>query len=227
MVSAAVNAQVSVGISSGLGHYQLKEVRSLQQLVTTSLPVPAKITADFPDYWFYEGHIKLQSNKLIGGLHVNFGSTGGRISYADYSGSYTGDQLLRYYSVLGSVGYRYALSAKRLIVTGSLHAGALMGKMELADQLIIGDLVYNESDTYVHTNAVVEPHIELGKEWKRVELFFNAGYQLTFKAGKAKLKSDKDQSLINTEGDPLQVRFDGYRIAFGIRYRLSSTPLKQ
>ncbi len=222
LISLTSTAQVSVGISSGLAHYQVKELRDLQQLASTSFPVPVQITDNFPDYWFYEVHLKKQFKKLDAGVQVGYGSTGGRISYADYSGSYTSDQLLQCYSMLASIGYRHSLPIENWTVSASLHTGILFGRMKLEDQLIIGDLTYNESDTYVNTNAVVEPHIEVAKALRSFELFFNAGYQLTLKGGKVKLKSDKEQTLTNSEGDPLQLRFDGYRIGLGIRYRFGS-----
>lgn len=226
LLSLTVSAQVNVGISGGLAHYQVKELRELQQLASTSFPVPVQITDDFPDYWFYEVHVQKQFNKINAGVQLRYGSTGGRISYADYSGIYTSDQLLRCYSLLASIGYRHSLPTENWIVSGSLHTGLLFGSMKLSDQLIIGDLTYNESDDYVNTNAVVEPQVEVAKVLGRIELFFNAGYQLTLKGGKVKLKSDKEQTLTNSEGDPLRLNFDGYRIGLGIRYRFGSAQPK-
>ena len=82
-----------VRVKSGWGTYGMYRMRQFQALVSENLRVNGRITEDYPAYFYYQLQL-LSQNKdgYIRGLLVDYASTGGRVAYADATGSYRFDQ---------------------------------------------------------------------------------------------------------------------------------------
>ena len=94
-------SQTKVQISALYSSFYLNDIRKSQQNRLNYLPFEAKIVDDFPPYWGIKGKLLFQINNTLNiGVTEFLTSTGGRISYQDYSGSFLFDQNL----ILNSLG---------------------------------------------------------------------------------------------------------------------------
>ena len=82
---------VSLSFGAGISSYDVSPIKEEFHGILSNYDFPAKITDDFPNYpnSYVEGLLDLRNFSL--GLFYNIVSSGGRIAYSDYSGSYTFD----------------------------------------------------------------------------------------------------------------------------------------
>src|SRR5258708_40338556 len=99
-------AQLQLTLNSGIGTYQMGDLKTLQDNVLKSMPVKAQVISSFPAYWFYELTATNVKGKFVMGGSISYGSSGGRLYYSDYSGSLWYDQLSSFYSVTTMLGTR-------------------------------------------------------------------------------------------------------------------------
>jgi hypothetical protein len=81
---------------NGWATYSMSQFKKYQDLVIENLLVDAKITDQYPSYFYQQFQILAENKQgYLRGLVLDFASTGGRIAYSDYSGSYRYDQKLK------------------------------------------------------------------------------------------------------------------------------------
>ncbi|MTI22917.1 hypothetical protein E1176_17930, partial [Fulvivirga sp. RKSG066] len=105
----------------------------------SSLDVPFKITDDFPGYIGYELTTKIPQANYSYGVNFAFRSTGGRISYSDYSGKYTIDNKVRAYECMGSIGTNL-YKIKKISFDLSGYLGIAYTDYQLSSAFQINDL---------------------------------------------------------------------------------------
>lgn len=140
LISLNAISQVGLEVSGSYNTYAQKDLKKLQTDVKNSLSFPAKATESFPAFFGFEGGIsKYFKNMKLGGF-VFYTTTGGRLSYADYSGVYVYDQDLEMLSV--------GLNVKSLVVNKERANFGLGVKLGLALTN------YNESERFELYNVV-------------------------------------------------------------------------
>jgi hypothetical protein len=85
--------ELVVGASIGYSTFSMGDLKELQNELLNQLPFDGKIVESFPGYLNYSINISLARPTLYYGIVLGRTSTGARISYSDYSGSYSLDQL--------------------------------------------------------------------------------------------------------------------------------------
>lgn len=88
--------------------FKMDELKSFQESLRKSLPVPAKNGASYPSFWGYEGHLDINIKRFQVGAFYGFNSTGSKLSYSDYSGMLYYDQEIQFRHF--GVGTHYNLS---------------------------------------------------------------------------------------------------------------------
>jgi len=80
----------SISFNMGLCYagYDINDYKSSFGTIPQQLDFPAKVTDNFPNVPYLSGEFLLEFKKLSFGLFYNNISTGGRIAYSDYSGTY-------------------------------------------------------------------------------------------------------------------------------------------
>ena len=107
---AYTQARISIGLMYNV--FNLKSLKNGQSAIIKELPFDAKVVENFPGYLGYKltSHIPINNHLSLGAIAM-FTSTGGRISYADYSGNYQLDQSL-YFGSFGPSLEGYAANGK-------------------------------------------------------------------------------------------------------------------
>lgn len=133
-----VSAQFSFEYSSGYGAYLQKgEIKDLlaEKLSTVQETLPnAKIVANFPNYFTYSFGMNYVYKKEEFGLTITRLSTGGKISYADYSGEYTNKLTLSATRIGTRYRYDYidslVFAKKRFILFGEISPGVIISSLK-------------------------------------------------------------------------------------------------
>ncbi|HLZ15981.1 MAG TPA: hypothetical protein VKQ08_03030 [Cyclobacteriaceae bacterium] len=191
-LSEPAKAQLTLSVNSGIGTYQMGDLKSYQQSALARWPVKGQVTSSFPAYWFFElaAANRMDNHLLLGGT-LSFGSTGGRMFYGDYSGSLSSNQLLSFSSWTVCLGKWASLLNDKLIVEGDIRPGIVVSRLELKNQTVIGATTNNVDVTYQSVNFTVQPTLSV-----------------SYRLGPAFLKAFGGYNF-NLVQDPLQQRGDG------------------
>lgn len=87
---------ISLEFGAGFINQDLDDLKNARDEALPSLPVNAQVTDDYPMNPVFKFSGFLGNNSFKYGLSLTHYSTGSRIHYADYSGSYTFDNILTY-----------------------------------------------------------------------------------------------------------------------------------
>lgn len=118
--------------------FKMDELKSFQESLRKTLPVPAKIGESYPSFWGYEGHLDVNIKRFQVGAFYGFNSTGSKLSYADYSGMLYYDQEIQFRQF--GVGTHYNLSPDSKVQPAFvLEVGAGFTDFKLRRYLSIGD----------------------------------------------------------------------------------------
>lgn len=221
LLSLCANAYAQVEISAGIGMgtFSMRELKDLQKQIQSGYPVDAKITEQFPAYVIYDASIsrKLKSNGFLG-IYYQYGSTGGRVHYEDFSGEIYSDQLL-HYSTLGlTIGQELALK-NNFSLRLDFHPGATFTRLEITDVTKVGNEGYRETYKFRSINATLQPTIELYKSWQQFGIRVFAGFHLAAYSGKLKYEENKEAYLTNGGNDPIVANWNGLRLGITGTYR--------
>lgn len=216
---------ISWSINAVYGSYQMKSMKDFQEElyndVVSSINVPFKITDNFPGFIGYEISAEKQlDNKLFVGFKLAMMSTGGRISYADYSGKYSIDNKLQNYEGRGVIGTTVHKS-KKLLLNISGHLGISLTNHELSSSLkLFNQTTQDYSYKFSSLNLVLAAGSEL-RYFVLKKIFINvqARYDVHL-SGKLNYKENSNAYLQNNEGNAVKSDWSGVRGGVGIGMKL-------
>lgn len=222
-VSLSARAQVCFSLWSGVATYGMDDMKRFQLEFNQALPIPGVIISSFPAYWYYEGQLQyqFQNNRL--GSSVSYGSSGGRVSYSDYSGKVLND--LRVEGTSTSVCYErlQPLSKNGTWSIGfGINVGWLFGKMKFDNLQQIGNNKATVVEYFTTGNMTLEPRVTLRKAIKAFEFLAVCGYNINAIKGNVIPKSYPDAILTNSSGDPAHLDFSGLRGGVGVTVRIGT-----
>lgn len=216
-LQAQAQARFSIEPRVGLGTYRMPQMKQLQQEIRRGINVPAKATEEFPVYFNYglivSYHLNEQ-NRIS--LVAETGSTGGRVTYADYSGNLTYDQLLQYKSFGSLFGREFGKEQIRFAI--GLESTILFSELRFKSDVEIYGEGYSEADEFKAIGVGLKPFIGIMVPYKRFESRFTAGY--LYNDNKPfYLKDDEDVVLMvnNEEAGP---DWSGLRLTISVGYTL-------
>jgi hypothetical protein len=203
-------------ITGGIASYQHADLRSYQQQIIGALGVDATITDEFPAYYTYGVGITFNRPKWTLSFELNHGSTGGRIYYADYSGSYVGTQMLTYNSasIMPSAIF---FNKSNWLITGGVGIKFIIHKLMIRDGLTIGNSSVAEGEDFAGANLGFQPQL-LGKKYIS-SVFVQASLGYEFQTP-AQPESDDGLFLADKFSKPVHLKGSGYRASVGIGVKL-------
>lgn len=206
------------------GGYSLTDMKSFQQELyedaRENLELPFDILYDFPAYLGYELHGTLSYEKSEFGIHLASRSTGGRISYGDYSGTYNVDSNLNGLEVAGLIGYKLNQSdASDVGIRANL--GVSFNSFDLASNIQLSEQPTNTDNLeFSSINALIGISMYFRVYFfKNVFLDAHLGYDLHI-PGNLKLSTNKDYFLTFNDGDEVVMDWSGIRAGLGIGIRI-------
>jgi hypothetical protein len=174
------NGQTTLSFRTGVASYAMADLKSLQQSQLSTVQVPAKIMSSFPSYYYFGLGLDNISRNLLSGLQLNFGSTGGRIYYSDYSGTFGSDQRLSYTSLSGVIGYFSGTPVSKFRIGVNLNLGVLMFTNATASYLNVNNYPsnYYVSSSSKGFNLFIQPNVSLQYSLGPFMFGTSAGYNV-------------------------------------------------
>ena len=217
--SARGYAQWEMSAGAGYGTFAMKDMHKFQELILTQSIVKPKVTDAFPGQVIYQAStIYTFRRGLFLGLSYQFGSTGGRVTYSDYSGSFYADQLLRYTQLSINLGQSMQVG-RNLSLRVDVQPGATFSKLHYKSLIKIGEAKVEESAKFHSINWIAEPTFTLLKQWGNWGARLSVGYHIDGYSGKLKVKGG-DAWLTNGY-DPVHADWNGLRTTLGVAVKLS------
>lgn len=187
-------------------------LKTFQQEFIQDLPeIPISINDNFPSNIGFTLGLKL--NQINTFFFLGYNSTGGKISYSDYSGVIRITQLLKAYTVGGE--YQVKLSKSNDGFSFGLRGFSMLSSLSLDNHTQISDNVTNEDIKFNSINL----GIGCGLIYEYPVSFFiikaSLGFDITF-GGVLKFKENNDFHLENDKGDKVKTNWSGLRTGLGI-----------
>ncbi len=206
-------------LHTGVSFVSMSDMKSLRQQKLSDFNVDFKVTDDFPAYWQHGFSATWLINpKFRTGFQLYTTSTGGRATYADYSGKVVFDQSLKFVGLL--LQGEYVLTKdRRYEIAGYTAVGQGVSWLETYYFEMIAENVKQERESYRSGNRVGELGF-VAKYFLNDLLFISTrcGFQLNI-PGK----------LIDSNGNSLYVysneataNWTGLKINAGVGIRLDN-----
>lgn len=204
------------GIRSGIGTYTMKDLKTLNNRISGSLPFDCKLVADFPPYFYYSPTILLGFHNFRVGLIYSFQSTGSRISAKDYSGEYLFDMKIKSGNPGIYIEYKLSSQGKFDIFLYSL-AGPSFSKLEIRELFTVSDTTLANHDyKFKAQNYFIEPGVNFQVPVQAFTFRIDLGYLLQF--GKKPLTGQNKSDMLYDPVKQVPVKCDwtGFRAGLSV-----------
>jgi hypothetical protein len=204
---------ISLGV--GFGSYSMTDIKKMNTIVVGEITLPVKVTDNFPPYLFYQFIISNQvSEKYSIGMAWAYHSTGFRLTYSDYSGEYTNDELANAISI-GAVLEFKLLSFNDFNFFVDVNPGLLFTSLTISEMTRIYDQSQTSKLDIQSTNFYIQPGLKITYPVSIFKLFLFSGYTLDL-TGDYHLKGNSDAKLVfpGTE-NIITSSWDGFRFCLG------------
>jgi hypothetical protein len=219
---ASARAQWSVGAEVFSGTFSMASIKKEQSL-SQNFHIPLKVVQNFPS----RAGINLKGyyavNELLhAGIHAGFISTGSRMTYSDYTGTFNRDLIVSGRSIGAGARMVMPFSSKFRFNFG-IQVGAIFNTASLRNQITLTqpDYTLDEKAKWRSVNMYEEVRATAGKWINRFLLEISAGYQ-TSSSGKMKL-SKKSGNTEASDNPDWVIEWDGFRIGAGVIVKLGKS----
>ena len=210
----------SISLNAVYGSYDMSDLRKFQneiyEDVSSDLSVPFRMLDEFPGYLGYELHFGVDLSKFQYGVQAAYRSTGGKISYSDYSGKYNIENHLNSIEFSAFAGIKpYEANKISILLTGS--AGISLTNHTLSSIFQITNTpVQDEEVEFSSINAVLAPGAKIQYLLhKNLFIDFSLRYDIHIQ-GKLNLKENDQAFLTDREGNPITANWSGLRAGIGV-----------
>lgn len=213
--------QVTVGYEQGLGLYAMDDLKELNERLLEQLAFDGQVSEDFPAYWHFKPYVKVTLDSVWEiGVNYRYQSTGSRVSYSDYSGSYQFDQLLKAHSFALTFGYKL-LSKDKFCVAVGTDMGVSLTALDFEENLVLDNEEYqDESYSFTGASLFIEPNAVLSVPIiHQLALSLHLGYYLQLYSDKMSFVDNDEAYLqqINTD-KPINPNWSGLRCGLSASY---------
>ena len=217
--SSSFAQKFEIGLQAGYGSFDMSELSNLQNGIASDAQFSGvKNTDIFPSYFNFGALVNYQISKNSWiKTHVRYESTGARAAYADYSGSFTYDQLVD--QTVISLGYRIfsASKSEESLIKPFLEMSAGVGfaKLTLEQNLEIGNSSEQLNLNLKEQTFFFEPGIGLRFTFGSLSLEPYLNYlQNVYQTGLA-LANNSDAKLMDGS-DEVNTQWSGYRTGINL-----------
>ena len=203
----------------GVGTYSMKSQKLLQQDFNNNSRIPFRAVHSFPPFMTFGGSFGVKiSERASLGLWAEYASTGGRLSYKDYSGYAKIDQVLNSFQIGPFAQYRINKSIDWPIYI-TMHSSLARTNQKLSSEVEVGSAFEKENYTLKSINYGLRPGIMLARDLKPFTFQLGIGAELQFH-GDMDVKSNDNLIFTTSDGEKLVSQWDGLRLTLGIGFKL-------
>ncbi len=205
-----ISAIVEINYNT-LSHSNLRDFQ--QELSDDIDEVNLRINDDFGANIGYSVGIKVED--IDTQFFISYNSTGGKISYSDFSGIIRLTQLLKAYTLGGEYQFKLSNDNSKEIFYFGARGFVNYSNLDLESYSNISDNVSRESIGFNSIDIGVGLRLFYDIPISVVKLRLNLGYDLMI-GGDLKFKEDNDFSLEDNQGDRVKTGWSGFRSGIGI-----------
>jgi len=215
IVFNANSQDINVEINGGYGFYELDDVKSLQQSMLESTPIPnLKSVEKFPNgiYPSISVNYLLDPKNSFGITFLRY-TTGGRNHLTDYSGEYKIDMILNGYG-FGAKYQRTAYLQNKFAFILQLEAGVIFSELDMDEKLTIYEEVMSSDHIILESAGIyIEPMVKFSYNFiDDFSLQFSGGYDVNLLG---KMKADGEETTLVSN-------WSGLRLMLGVSYTFKS-----
>ena len=172
--------EINFGLQVGYGNYKMTSLQNLTQSLAAPLPShEAAIISEYPPnvYLQAEANLTFIDNKFSIGMVASVNSTGSRVHYSDYSGSYRFDAMLSDYT-LGSIFKARLFRFSKIDIKAYSEFGFSSTTLTIEEYFQIDSEIYGRRQSYDSSPAYLEPGLRANYSFGAFELGISAGYAI-------------------------------------------------
>ena len=218
LVTFPLCAQHWIG-SAGLnyGSYSMKSLKKVQQSLLSS-NIPLEVVESFPSRAGFEINLLRTFDNVSLGAGFSQASTGGRVSYADYSGSISHDIIAT--NKMISIQVEYAVLQKDTWeLFFAMRNGVAMSTMTYRSALTLGSDTEEINNKFKAMNFALGPGLGARFFYRNFFLHPEAKYEIHVVKGDLTYTEDSDVELM-VDGNKVQMDWDGIRLSISLGYRI-------
>lgn len=212
--TSAVAQTTGFSVWTGVGTFQMSSQVEFQQALESvaGLPVDLEPVYSFPPYWLFgAGLVAKVSERSAIGFWYEYTSTGGRLSYKDYSATISLDQLLsvNHYGVQ----YQHRINHHpdwQFFVTGQVSAAFTQGTVR--SSLVMGATQQSEELSISSINFGIRPGVMVQRKWVGINWQAAAGYEFQHHG----VLETSDGVVLSGSGGDVTAEWDGLRFRIGV-----------
>ena len=205
-----ISAIVEVNYNT-FSHISLKDFQ--QQLRNDINEVNLEVNDDFGANIGYSFGIKIEDINTQ--FFASYNSTGGKISYSDFSGLIRVTQLLKAYTLGGEYQIKLSKDNSKEVFYFGARGFVNFTQLDLEGYSKISDIVTNESIDFNSIDFGLGARFIYDIPISVVKLRLNLGYDLML-GGELKFKENSDFSLEDDQGNRVKTGWSGFRSGIGI-----------
>lgn len=176
------SAQFNLEFHAGRGSYSNSELKKYQASLVDRFLVGGKVLESFPAFWYYGVDAKWNLPNSQVGFSVSQGSTGGQVYYADYSGTFREQQLLKYKTFRMLTAARFAFNEGSTSIQIDPRFGLAFATLQINRSISATDgtqpFEFKENSSFKAVNPFFEPTFSLSHSFGPIGINIFVGYQL-------------------------------------------------
>jgi len=220
LTTTAQNVYTSFGVN--YASFAMEDATEFQDELWRQLPVRSEKMSEFPNFFGYEGKVYLAFSKFQVGLFGAFNSTGSRLSYSDYSGSFEYNQTATMTQF--GIGFEYALSSdieKPWQPFVSVQVAKGWTNFTIDDMMVVGSqMLVEEKLEFESGHVTIQPGVGLRRTlFKKVFATGQAGYLIDI-AEPLQYKEDNDLYLFDDNYNKVSADWSGFRLSLSVGLQL-------
>jgi hypothetical protein len=209
----------SLGFEINYNNYSLSSFKNFRNEIVNTLPVEAKVTENFPAFIGFKG---LYSNKYKNykfSVFFGYNSTGGRISYSDYSGKLLIDQVLNIYST-GVQLYIPLYQRNNYSLYLAPNSSFAFTTIKFSQKVEIYSEKQEESEKFKSTSLGFGLVFKLSKKIKCIEIVTECGFDY-FLPSDIWLSNNRELYLVDKYSKKVKCELDGWRTGISLFFDLN------
>ena len=216
-----VSAQFNLEFHTGYGSYSSSDLKTYQTSFANGYLVGGKVLESFPAFWYYGVDAKWNLSNTQVGLSLSQGSTGGQYYYADYSGTFKEQQLLKYKAMRILTAARFPFNNGKTSVLVDPRFGLAFATLQVNRTINATDgsqsFMTQESARYKAVNPFCEPTLSLSQRFGPVGVNIFVGYHLDLSSDVYRKSSVYPLTLQNGRND-VALNLSGLRVGGSIGF---------
>lgn len=214
--TAQPNIQAGINVAT----FKMADLKGLNGEFETVFGVQGKQVTSFPPYFGIDVNFGHQIKQHHLAITWSRNTTGSRVAYSDYSGSYSVDQLLTARLFGGSYGRSFILEETKWEIIPSLRLGVINTKLQLKSQVRVANNLGSQNETFVSRSFYTSPGLEVRRNLSTY-FFIAADVRYLIEVPVNLVwTEDHDVFLLNRQGTPVAAQWSGLRLIFSIGIKL-------